>query len=200
LPVYRCLKCAREVKLPRGSYYCKECGPTASMIEVSSHQEPIFNSFLRKQTMERLKEFRDERIERPLREFINEVCRDEGVPPPEVVVVPRGILLQITDAETDVATYIPSQELICITPGTTWMHTVVHEIGHHIYVRKMGIKRYIEERYEEFTRRVPAMAHKTEREARSFTIQALANPKYLAYWRNKVEPLFYPERRVIRYR
>jgi uncharacterized OB-fold protein len=34
MPVYKCPKCGRLVKKPKGSYYCRVCGPSALMEEV----------------------------------------------------------------------------------------------------------------------------------------------------------------------
>ena len=34
MPLYICPKCGRTVELPEGTYYCKECGPSARMVEV----------------------------------------------------------------------------------------------------------------------------------------------------------------------
>jgi len=47
MPIYMCPKCGRQVELVEGKYYCKVCGPSAIMIELStssdkktSHMEP----------------------------------------------------------------------------------------------------------------------------------------------------------------
>ena len=34
MPVYKCPKCGRTVVMPEGTYYCKECGPSAIMTKV----------------------------------------------------------------------------------------------------------------------------------------------------------------------
>ena len=35
MPVYECPKCGRTVELPEGKYYCKVCGPSAIMKQVT---------------------------------------------------------------------------------------------------------------------------------------------------------------------
>ena len=34
MPIYECPKCGRTVELPEGTYYCKECGPSAIMQKI----------------------------------------------------------------------------------------------------------------------------------------------------------------------
>jgi uncharacterized Zn finger protein (UPF0148 family) len=36
MPIYVCPKCGRRVKLPKGTYYCKVCGPDVIMVEETS--------------------------------------------------------------------------------------------------------------------------------------------------------------------
>jgi len=36
MPLYRCPKCGRTAELPEGKYYCKVCGPSATMRQVTN--------------------------------------------------------------------------------------------------------------------------------------------------------------------
>jgi len=138
--------------------------------------------------MEKLAPLRNRELEDPLNEFIREVCRDENIKPPGVLVVPKDIVLQVSEGETWAATYEPATELIYITPEGVWMDILLHELGHHINWKRRGMQ-YLRERAEEIRRGVPLHISKHEAVATEFMRRGIVNRRYIRYWWTKIEPV-----------
>jgi uncharacterized Zn finger protein (UPF0148 family) len=48
MPIYKCPKCGRTVEKPKGTYYCRVCGPSAVMVEVPGRELAEYDRVMRK--------------------------------------------------------------------------------------------------------------------------------------------------------
>jgi DNA-directed RNA polymerase subunit RPC12/RpoP len=201
MPVYKCSKCGRTVEKPEGRYYCSKCGPSAVMVKLTDEERKrkwktsltnmelyhliIPDGALREYTLRTLERFRDRSLEKPLKKFVDEVCEQEGVEPPEIVVVPREVVSVLSDGTTSDATYKPGVEIVAMSPETVYMMNVLHELGHHIDWKRRGMQHLIESE-EALKKGLKWEERPTELKARQFAKEGVT--KYIALWKQKVEP------------
>jgi len=127
------------------------------------------------------KKWRKLEIENKVSEVINDISKDYNVPPPEVIVVPSNYILQVSDGETDIATYKPAIQRIYISPDMT-LFDLCHEMGHHIENVKREKAGKHEKGMEEWRRsqEIPWEERQSEKRAETFALHCTV--KYKDEW------------------
>jgi len=135
-----------------------------------------------------LEKERDKRLEQALKAFTKTITDNESVSSPEIIAVPRGIMIQITDGSTDVAAYSPRSEVIYVNSENPHplMFSMLHEAKHHIDYKKRGMA-YLTEVLKCRDEGIPHDGCPPEKRANQFAIENVV--KYIDDWKEKVEPV-----------
>jgi len=125
--------------------------------------------------------WRDFETEKKLSKVVEQISSDYDVRPPEIAVVPDYYVLQVSDGETDLATYKPALHRIYISPDLT-LFDLCHEMAHHIenvYREKEGT---VEKGVEEWQRsqKEPWEQQPAEKRAENFALHCTV--KYKGIW------------------
>jgi len=129
---------------------------------------------------------RNKRLEQALNDFASEVCRKEGVSPPDIVAIPEKHLFVASDGETKVAQYRPCGQGILFNSELPYLFNLAHELAHHIEYKKIGEKRF-EEKLKCIEEGIPWEACPTEKRANKAAIKLTV--ENIDLWKEKVEPL-----------
>lgn len=137
-----------------------------------------------------LQEHRSPVMEEKLRQFAELVCKDENVEPPEIIAVPSTVIIQLSDGETNVATYRGYLETIYVSTDAISLFVMCHELYHHISLKRKGLESLVEI-HNCKDKGVPWAECPSEIAARDYCAECIR--KYIEDWKRIVTPkLGYP--------
>ncbi len=93
--------------------------------------------------------YRDHEMEDKITKVVREISRDEDVPLPQLAVVPENYMIQVSEGETDLATYKPAIQRIYTSPDLT-LYDLCHEMAHHREAVRREREDTVEEGVEEW--------------------------------------------------
>jgi len=125
--------------------------------------------------------WRDRDMEQKFMQIAEKISRDEGAPPPEIVVVPDFYVAQVSDGGSDLATYKSAIQRIYIEPNAV-LFDLCHEMGHHINAVKEIREGTVEEGLKEWRESMskPWSERKREKNAEDFALHCTV--KYRDDW------------------
>jgi len=181
----KCSICGAEIK---GSYqeHMAVCGRVGTPAPKQIIDERWVEE-QRKGVLPYIEGLRDKGKEAVIKDFVKAVCEAEDVSPPEVVVVPGDVILQISGGESRIGTYSHGMKTIFISSEKPYMWHVLHELKHHLEYERRGREVFEEiERYMT-VELIPVYEWPMEKRARKYAKEGVV--KYLDLWKRLVEPV-----------
>ena len=133
----------------------------------------------RKAMHSHLGDVRNTELEVKIKGFVDEVCKNESVEPPEIIVTKPSVVLQVADGYTRIGTYRPWEETIYLNDEALVLSDVLHELHHHIGWKREG-DRVFHELNKCLKEGTPQEACPTETEAHKWAKDNLE--KYFDKW------------------
>jgi len=85
-----------------------------------------------KAEIELMKDFRFHNLERIIKSFLKKICKDFNTEIPSIFVLPRFIVLQVSDGASEYGTYRAWTKSLYLSVEDLCFFNVCHELAHHL--------------------------------------------------------------------